>query len=167
MSEQNKSNGFTLIELLVVTSIIIVFTGISASQFNLYTQQAKLRDSARKLSDVLELAKKKAISSDLFDKNCTNFSGYKVVVASGSYSLQFGCGLNYTVVNSYNLPTTNLSITSTLGNINFPPLMKNLKFHIAPNINSVQLKNSVINKCVNISISQSGLIELDETLIPC
>lgn len=158
--------SFTLIELLVVISIMIIFIGIGLPQYNTYTEQTKLKNEAKKLVDVLELAKKKSMSADLVG-TCADFTGYRVTTSANAYLLLFGCSSIYTSVQNYNL-STNITITATgIGDFNFPTLMKNLKFGVAPNINSVQLKNSAINKCVNISISDIGIVELDETLMPC
>ena len=154
--------SFTIIELLVVISITLIFIGITLAQYNTYTEQTKLKNEAKKLVDVIELAKKKALSADLFDRNCTNFSGYRVVISSGSYLLSFGCALAYSTVQNYNL-TTNITVTTGTGNYNFSPLMINPSFIS----NTIRFKNSVISKCVDISVSVPGIFELDETLIGC
>jgi len=155
--------SFTLIELLVVISIMIIFIGSSLAQYNTYTEQTKLKNEAKKLVDVIELAKKKAFSSDLQDKNCTNFSGYRVTLNTNNYSLLFCCNSICSVnTNTYNF-NTNISISSGIGNLNFPPLMTGSNI----TVNSVQLKNSAINKCVIISISSIGVVDLNETLINC
>lgn len=157
-----KSTGFTIIELLVVISIMLVFIGTTLVQYNNFTEQTKLRNEAKKLIDVLELAKKKAFSADLFDKNCVNFSGYRIIISSDSYSLSFGCASVYSVVQNYNL-STNITATVGTGNYNFSPLMNNPSFIS----NTIRLKNSAINKCLNISISPIGIVELNETLVSC
>ncbi len=155
--------SFTLIELLVVISIILIFLGVSLVQYNAYTEQAKLKNDGKKLLDVIELAKKKSLSSDLQDKNCSNFTGYQLTLNTNNYSLIFCCNsICSTNTNTYNF-NPNISISSGTGNLNFPPLMTGANM----TINSVQLKNSVINKCINISISTIGIVELDETLIGC
>jgi len=157
-----KSKGFTLIELIVVISIMIVFIGTTLVQYNNFTEQTKLKNEGKKLVDVLELAKKKALSADLQDKNCTNFTGYRVTISSGSYLLSFGCALAYSTVQNYNL-TTNMTVTTGTGDYNFSPLMNNPIFIS----NTIRLKNSVINKCVAVSISAIGIVSLDETLTGC
>jgi len=158
----DKSKGFSLIELLVVISVMIIFIGGTLAQYNTYTEQIKLKNDAKKLLDVIELAKKKALTSDLQDKTCTDFTGYKVTISAGSCSLLFGCASVYSAVQSHNL-STNVSITTGTGDLNFPPLMTGANI----TINTITLKNSVINKCVVISISAIGIVELDETLISC
>jgi prepilin-type N-terminal cleavage/methylation domain-containing protein len=157
--------SFTLIEILVVISIMSIFIGMGLAQYNTYTEQTKLKNDAKKLVDVLELAKKKSLSADLFDKNCASFTGYKVTISSGSYLLLFGCSSIYSVVQTYNL-VTNITITAGTGDYNFPPLMNNPNFIS----NTIRLTNSAIstaNKCIDISISAIGVVELNETLIGC
>lgn len=159
----DKNKGFTLIELLIVITITVIFLGISLAQYNNFTEQTKLKNEARKLIDVIELAKKKVLSSDLQDKNCSNFTGYQITLNTNDYSLFFCCELScVTNTNTYDL-SSNITITVGTGNLNFPPLMTGLNITIP----SIQLKNSVINKCVVISISPVAIIELAESLIDC
>jgi len=161
--------SFTLIEILVVTTITLIFLGVGLVQYNAYTEQTKLKNEAKKLVDVMELAKKKALSADLFDKTCTNFTGYRLTLNTNNYSLIFCCNSGCstpTNVNTYAFNNTNITIFSGTGDLNFPPLMSGLNFTIS----SIKLQNSSINtanKCVNISISAIGIVELNETLIPC
>lgn len=157
-----KLKGFTLIELIVVIGIVSLFTEIFIARYNENTGRLRLRSEAKKLVDVLELAKKKALTADLFDKNCTDFRGYRVAISSGSYLLSFGCASAYSAVQNYNL-TTNITVTTGTGNYNFSPLMINPSFIS----NTIRLRNSSISKCVDISISAIGIVELNETLINC
>ncbi len=155
--------SFTLIEPLIAISVTLIFLGVSLVQYNNYTEQVRLKNDGKKLLDVIELAKKKALFSDLQDKNCSNFTGYRLTLNTNNYSLIFCCNsICSTNTNTYNF-NTNISIFSGSGNLDFPPLMRGSNI----TINSVQLKNSAINKCLNISISAIGIVELDETLIGC
>ena len=157
-----KLKGFTLIELIVVIGIVSLFTEIFIARYNENTGQLRLRSEAKKLIDVLELAKKKALTGDLFDKNCSNFTGYRVTITSNSYLLLFGCSSVYSTLQSYNL-TTNIAVATGTGNYNFTPLIINPVFAF----DTIRFKNSVINKCVDVTISPIGIIELNETLISC
>jgi uncharacterized protein (DUF433 family) len=112
--------------------------------------------------EVLELAKKKALSSDLFDKNCNNFTGYRTSISSGNFSLEFCCISSCSSIQDYSL-NNNMTVVSGTGDYDFSPLMNNPNF----SSNTIRIKNSAINKCVDISISPLGIIELDETLISC
>lgn len=156
----DRNKGFTLIELLVVISVMIIFIGGTLAQLNSYNEQTKLRNEAKKLVDVIELAKKKSLSADLFDKNCASFTGYKITISSNSYSLLFGCALIYSLVTSYDLPN-NITITAGTGDYFFPPLMTNPVF--ASDL--ISLNNDSISKTINISISPIGVVELNETLL--
>lgn len=155
--------SFTLIEIIVVISILLISLGFGLVQYNTYTEQTKLKSATKKLVDVLELAKKKAFSSDLFNQSCTNFNGYRVVLGTNSYSLRFGCnGVYTTIIKTYNFPT-NITATQGIGTFTFPRL------GLGTNItnNTITLKNSSTNKCQNISISSIGIVDVDETLINC
>ena len=76
----DKNKAFTLIELLVVSVIILTFSGTILAQYNQQTQQLKLKNEAKKMIDVMELAKKKAVTSELIPTPnvtppsfCTNY----------------------------------------------------------------------------------------------
>lgn len=170
----DKSKAFTIIEILVVSVIILTFSGTILAQYNQQTQQLKLKNEAKKLIDIMELAKKKALTSDLIPTPnvtpptfCTNFTGYQFILkTNSSYSLNYCCNSSCpTVLNTYNLDSK-IVITDPVALPNslvFTPLMKvfNRTF------TSISLKNTVINKCLDITISPIGIIELDETLTDC
>lgn len=157
-----KNSGFTLIEFMVVISVVLLFLGGILPRYNDFANQQKLRTEATKIVDVFELAKKKAISADLFDKNCTNFTGYRTSLTANNFSLKFCCDSICSTVQDYSL-ITSITIISGIGNFDFPPLMINPIF----GSNTIRLKNSTTNKCVDISISPIGIFELNETLISC
>ena len=135
----------------------------------------KLQSEAKKLVDVIELAKKKALTADLYDTSCTNFSGYQVRLTANNYSLVFCCNDNCTTpstVQTYNFSTDltnrNISIFSPApGTISFPPLMTGFN---NTGVSTIEVKNSGIintNKFLKISISSIGIVDLNETLINC
>ena len=158
--------GFTLIEIIIVLGIIGILSGFGIAKYNTYTQQLVLRNQAKKIVDFIELAKKKAISADLY-QDCSNFLGYQVVINAGTFLLNFNCDGTYTTLQSY--PTTmtdGVTAITGIGNFDFLPL------GIGTNltINSIRLKNSKLdppNQCIDISISPIGIINIDETLISC
>ncbi|MFA6533001.1 MAG: prepilin-type N-terminal cleavage/methylation domain-containing protein [Patescibacteria group bacterium] len=166
--------GFTLIELLVVSVIILTFSGIILAQYNQQTQQLKFKNEAKKMIDIMELARKKAITSDLIPTPnvtpptfCTDFTGYQFILkTNSSYSLNYCCNSScITVLNTYNLDSK-IVITSPVAlpdSLVFTPLMKVFN----RNFTSITLKNTVLNKCLVISISPIGVIELDENLTDC
>jgi len=156
--DRNKFS-FTLIELLIVISIISILSTVGLAYYNKYGEEVKLKNSANQLADVLELAKKKAESSELFQP-CSDFLGYNVTVTTSYYLLRFNCGGSYQTVQSYNFPT-NITAVSGTDYFNFKPL--GLGTNIT--VNSIILKNTVINQCQDISISTIGVV--DETLVTC
>lgn len=166
----HQKPAFSIIELLVVISIMLIFMVSVLAQYNKFTEETKLKNDAKKLVDVIELAKKKALTSDLIvtpfvtpPTYCANFTGYQLTLNSGNYTLNYCCSSDCsTVTSTYNLKTSN-SITMGTGNLGFPPLMTGANI----TINIVRLKNSIINKCIDISISTIGIVGLDETLIEC
>lgn len=140
---------------------MLVFSGLTLAQYNTYTEETKLRTDAKKLIDVLELAKKKALSADLQDKDCTDFTGYKVrITPPSTYSLLFCCSVNCSSIQTFYLADKNTIITGAI-DYNFLPLMANLKFNVA----DILLNNSIINKSIKVTISPIGIISLDETLL--
>lgn len=160
MGKNKKS--FTFIELMIVVSVIILFSTIIIPQFNSYNQRQKLKNDATKLIDVIELAKKKAIVSDLYDTSCSAFNGYRVTVNGSSYILKFVCAGAYQDIQTYDLQP-NISVISGTGNFDFPPLGVNINL----SINSIRLKNSIISQCLDISLSSIGIISVNNNFIGC
>lgn len=168
--------SFTLIELLVTISITIIFLGITLTQYNTFTEQTKLKNEAKKLVDVFELAKKKASSADLGQLICNGgFLGYEVnTTQTSSYTLNLRCATApiSQLIATYNFPNSNISTLSGAGLFRFKQLTLGLEYKTteaaAPSAPpTIQIKNSIISKCVNITISAVGIIELDETLTGC
>ncbi len=157
------NHSFTLIELLIVVVTILIFSGFSLAFYNRFTEEKKLEDEARKLVNVLELAKKKASASDVGNYSCNNFSGYRVSIQSTSYRFILccseDCNINYPIQN-YNL-SSNMQIISGLGNIQFKPLTT------TANQSNITLKHTSISTCLNISINPAGVIDIGNRYSPC
>lgn len=154
--------GYSLIELMVVLSIASLMIGLGLARYYYYNEEIKLKSDARKLIEVIDIAKKKTTAADLFAP-CSNFSGYRITTTTNNYSLFFCCSsLCTTTVNSYPL-ATNVSIISGIGDIDFPPLMRSINI----TINTIRLKNSTINQCLDIFLTPIGLVNLDETMVSC
>jgi len=119
---QNK-RAFSLIEILISLTIIALFSGISLAYYNNYTSSKKITGDADTLVDVLELAKKKAISGDAdsqADRDC-NFKGYKITfAANNTYSLYLLCDSSF-LINTYTLSKTT-QFNPLPGAITFLPL---------------------------------------------
>ena len=157
-----NSKGFTLIELIITLSIILLFVSLTIPRYNTYTQQLRLKNDAQRISDIIELAKKKAITSDLYDKNCAQFNGYRITVDANSYIMKFGCSGAYQNIETYSFDS-NITAISGTGDFNFPALGLNTNLAI----NSIRLKNSSLSQCVDITISKIGIIEINGALIDC
>lgn len=160
MAKTNRS--FTLIEIIVTVSIILLLTGLTIPRYNTYTQQLKLKSEMEQIADIIELAKKKAISSELFDLNCNQFTGYRVTLNSNSAVLKFGCANVYQNINTF-LFDSGITIIAGAGDIDFPPLAKNLSVPIS----YIRLKHTKLNVCQDIYISRIGIITTSTSTIEC
>jgi len=146
-----KKSGFTFIELLFTVTIMAVISAITLAKYNDFTERKKLETDAYKLVDVIELAKKKSITGDLYS-SCSNFQGYSINITLNSYSLRFYCNGGYETIASYNFSTNN-SVTSGEVNWKFNPIYGQLDTAA-----SLTLQNSQSGKEIIISIAQSGLV---------
>ena len=158
--------AFTLIELVIAVSIILMFAGLTIPQYNNFNQEMKLKKNARQMTSVLELARKKTITSELIPTPmvtpvtyCTEFQGYRVEVNADSFNLMYGCAGGYTSVQAYDLED-NISITAGTGNIDFSPSTSGISTNVAVETN-VTIRNSFSNRCIDVVISPNGLVTED------
>lgn len=159
-----KQSGFALLELLIVLSIIVVFAGLSLAYYRNFDEQKKLEGEAKQLVDVLNLASKKANVSDISPMlNCSSFLGYRVVIATPtSYELQFNCGENYSKVQEYLLkPSMSFVLAGT--SVLFKPLSAGTNLIIPA---TTTLKNTAINKCIEIQINTVGTVQEKSVICP-
>lgn len=154
--------AFTLIELIISIGIIMVFSGIALPRYNNYNNELKLKKEVKKLVSTIVLAKKKALTSDLYDQNCTEFEGYRITVGTYSYILNFLCGGMEQEVQEYTLDS-NVIISNGTGNLDFPPIGANVNIPIG----NIRLKSDSISKCIDISITSIGIVSTDESLFGC
>ena len=162
--DKNKffnSRGYTLIEIIVVLGIVTILSGFGIAKYNTHTQQLTLKNQAKNLVEVIELAKKKAVSGDLY-QDCSDFQGYQVVVNANTFLMNFNCGGVYQTIQNYSMANS-ITTVAGIGNFNFLPLAIGTNL----TVNSLRLKNSKIDQCIDISISSIGIINIDETLISC
>jgi len=147
--------SFTLIELLIVVSIIVIFSGLLLASYNNFTERKRLEAQGEKIIDILELAKKKSVSRDLSPNlNCLEFEGYSVSFVSSSYDLIFHCGADEINVKNYDLDK-NVTI-SAAEEVQFDP---DLGVTGESSSLSIVLENSIIGRCVSITIYLSGVVE--------
>lgn len=137
--------------------------------YNNFNQYKILERETGKLVDVLSLVKSKAQSADIYfdpstgsDFDCSGsdeFGGYQVEVNQLDYNFKQCCRdvttKNKTIcspiIQSYALPA-NVNFLPGTGIIDFNPLSGGVT------LSTITLHNSLINKCLNISISETGVI---------
>jgi Tfp pilus assembly protein FimT len=173
MDKNNRINqSFALIELIIAVSIIIIFTGLTIPFYNRFTTEQQLKNEGKNVVNLLELARKKAISGDLANYSCpsnTGFTGYLTTVTSNNLQIRLCCGNdNNPCSTSYQITTYNLPaqilVTAGLGNFQF----KNLTGQTNQSSQlTVTIKQTAISKCTNIYVSPSGLINFDSNLTNC
>lgn len=154
--------AFTLIELIISIGIIMVFSGMALPRYNNYNNELKLKKEVKRLISVIELAKKKALTSDLYDQNCSEFQGYRVAVGTYSFSLNFLCSGMEQEIQEYILDS-NVIISNGTGNLDFPPIGANVNIPIG----TIRLKSDSISKCIDVSITSIGIVSTNESLFGC
>jgi len=160
--------SFTIIELLIIIIFIMITGSIGIAYYNSYNEEINLKSEAKKLADVLLLARKKAESSELIPTPgitptyCTDFHGYRVGITSLNYTLKYRCNSQDTIINTYNFPNF-ITYTGSDYNFTFSPLGLNTNI----TLNTVTLKNTSTSKCINISISTNGIIQVINQLYSC
>lgn len=188
---KNTLCGYTLIELIIVIAIISLFSTLGLAQYNSYSEQARLKTEAQKLSGVLELARKKALAQDL-GPSCTanEFQGYQVKLGSTSdgtssdtnkYLLSLCCSGTCSEsasnrIQSYAFPNTNIvfgsAVVGTTGE-SFPYPVQFYPSQAYSSLSStltLMLKNSAItstNKCIKITVSTIGVVWVDDQFSSC
>ncbi len=169
---KNKK-GFTLIELLVVTTIIILLAGFSLAYYNNFTAAKTLEEDSKRLTNALDLARKKASSADVVNQvNCSsfNFAGYRAQIDADGFSVSLLCPNPQAAIVDYDFQNNN-SVTLGEGEtvkVDFLPLTAGVKVNdaIVATDTTFILKNSVINKCINIIVSPRGTIEQSNVTCP-
>lgn len=157
-----KSNlGFTLIELLVVVTIIAVSTGLSFAYYNNYSADKGIELEAKKLTDTLDLARKKALAGDA-PNSCAEFGGYQVSVTSSTeYSLIQCCGVggacDTAPIQSHTIGTSGVSLLPAAGTVTFLPLAAGATI---TGLSTIEVKNST--KCIKIDLTTTGSINMGD-----
>lgn len=160
--------GFSFIELVIIISIILLISATSIAYYLNNNQQIKLKTEAKKLIDILSLAKKKAQVSELIPTPgnpptyCSDFNGYGVELKSNLYNLKYYCNNTDIIINTYKFPS-NIFYIGVDYNFNFTPLDLNTDI----TVNTITLKNNNINQCINIEITSNGIISINESLYSC
>lgn len=157
-----RSRAFTLIELIVVIAIIVLMSGLSLAYYNNFTEQQKLEGETNKIIEVLELAKKRALASDLQNITCEKFGGYVVSFTANSYSMKLSCtpDCGISCKRTFLVSSSNFAIISDSPILTFKPMYSGIV--PAAGVN-VTLTDSQLNKCKKINISSTGIISKTST----
>ncbi|MDH7476137.1 MAG: hypothetical protein QHH09_01540 [Microgenomates group bacterium] len=158
MRNKNKKNiGFSLIEILITVLVIIIFAGIGLANYNNFILDQKLKDEAKKLISVLELAKKEASSataSVACDINNKIYKGYQVIVDNNGYRLYRCCASCDDKLSDYSF-LFGIKLKSDPSTILFRPLSSGITISGG---NPIVLMNE-LNHSINILINIAGTIE--------
>lgn len=156
-----NKKSFTLVEILVITTIVVLFTGTLLASYNNFNQQKNSEKEINRFVDVLSLAKSKAQSADIYFgcSGSDEFGGYTITVNDSDYNFKQCCrdvatknpSICGSVIQTYDFPSS-ISNISGPTEVNFYPLAEG-----ATPIN-ITIKNTAINKCSDISISETGVI---------
>ncbi|OGK17047.1 hypothetical protein A2774_01305 [Candidatus Roizmanbacteria bacterium RIFCSPHIGHO2_01_FULL_39_12c] len=153
--------GYTLIEILIVSSIIVIFSGILLASYNNFTQIKNLEQEVSFLADTLSLAKSKTQAADI-ELACSGveeFGGYTVELDSSGYVMKQCCrdAISNNIGNcsaglqSRQFASRIINLTGTV-TIEFFPVSA------GASMNTVTLKNEIIEKCSDITVLSSGII---------
>lgn len=147
--------AFTLIELIIVVVIISIIGGFTIASFNSYGDTQTLKAEASKFTDVFNITRKRAVSSER-PENCTlnNYSITFPDVNSYIVTQDLGGGCNDTT-QTYSL-NSKLAFTAIPEAITISPLTGSLSAEFASTI------KLTTNKCYNINISILGIPSISE-----
>lgn len=160
-----KNFGFTLIEIIIVTGVVAIFSGISFAYYSQFSQKNKLESQVTQLEDVLYLARKKSMANDFYDPTCLNFNGYQIkFIGNQQYEFYFcceaSCGVN-TLINTYYLSSPVTFSYVPTSSVLFKPGTGQIDEET-----TITFEDSTLNKCFQIAIKQSGLINTDKLICP-
>lgn len=152
----NHLAAFTFIELLFTVTIVAVISALSLARYNDFTERKRLEGDAKQLVDVLNLARKKSMASDMYS-DCADFKGYKVDIGINSYTLFFLCGNSESPIQTYNFSPNNKIASGTSGEVIFIPIDGTINGNP-----TFTLRNTFINKAIDINIYRTGVIDLGD-----
>ncbi len=164
MAYVKNKKGFTLIELLIVITIIILLAGFSLAYYNNFTAEKTLDEEAKRLTNNLDLARKKASSADVVSQaTCSsfNFAGYRARIDEDGYAISILCPNALTPTIDYDFQNHISVVSGSNMTIDFLPLTAGIKVNgnLVAIDTTITLSNSLVNKCINIIVSPRGTIE--------
>lgn len=169
--------GFSLIELLIVIGIILIFSGITLASYNTYTQEQKLETSARKILDVIDLARKKISAGDV-SAGCTgNLLSYEIkkLPDDVTFEMRIICADSNNFIQSYVLSSDhsvqfesmNIVGSNSIDSVRFLAVTSGVEvqnnlgeYTVMPSNETVEilLKNRIISKCYSIVLNSAGVV---------
>ena len=160
-----------MLELIIVITIVLLFSGLLLAQYGNFIEQSRLKTEAKKLRDILELAKKKTNVKE--GTTCLiGFEGYEISVRNDGYDLTDCCSgscNSATPIHLYSLSsqTNTISIVAGTGTIQFVPNPYGTTLDTDLSIN---LMNSAIPsaaKCLRVTVSKVGIIGVEDNFNSC
>lgn len=160
-----KSNlSFTLIEIIVVTAIIAIVTSMGFANFHRQQSDEQLKSETRKMADMIGLARKKAMITDIAqcNNNDDRVRRYEFKIESTKiYKLYPQCIINPAPeIITYTIQSNDIEINSpAAGSIIFfyPRLIE------LTTATTINIKNNATNRCCQIEANAAGVIKE----IPC
>ncbi len=166
IKNNNRLNlSFTLIEIIIIIGILLISTGISLSFYNRFNQETDLEVEVNKITDLINLAKKKSMSYDISQANedC-QFSGFQIFFPSNNqYQLQLCCRND--CLENINLNSFRLKLNLIL--INYPPAI--IFYPTSGETDkdySIIVKHNLLNKCKQININKKGVVNINNISCP-
>ncbi|PIY72257.1 hypothetical protein COY87_01950 [Candidatus Roizmanbacteria bacterium CG_4_10_14_0_8_um_filter_33_9] len=155
--KSSSLKGFTLIELIVVIVIIAIFSTISLSTINRFTNEKQLKNETKKVMTILELTKSKTNSGDR--SLCTPFNEssvpevqdftFQVDVAGKSYQIIPHCiesdpqSITYAVSNNIYIYPNSIDFNPNYGKVTCTCFV---------------VKSEILDKCNYIKVSANSII---------
>ncbi len=152
-------NGFTLIEILVVTGVIVLFSGISISYFNQFTEEKKLVNHTKKIMNAIELTKSKTNSFD----NTLCRGGINITPLVQNYTFQTGLGPGanqFKIIPSclYGTPVP-VSYSAESGIVMPTRSVVFNKLYAPVTCTCILSRSDILNKCRYVKVTEAGVIE--------
>ena len=167
-----NEKSFTFIEILVVVTIIVLFSGYSIVTYSNFTQQKILEKEASFLVDVLSLARGKAqvseINTDCSGSGTDEFGGYRVEINASNYNFKQCCrDINTKSISYCGSNIQSYNFNSSVSKISADPPVDFYPLAAGANETTIRLKSNSLSKCLDIAITATGVITVDNIPFSC